>query len=94
MNTFKNKSNGHTEQISMVTFLWAFLFGPFYFVFKGIWRHAVISFFAAIFTVGISAFIYPFFAKGIVRNHYLQNGWTAVKSVKRARPKGFELGRV
>ena len=79
MKKFKNKSNGDVEEISGLTWLWAFLFGPFYFAFKGIWRHAVISFFAAILTVSISVFIYPFFAKGIVRNHYLHNGWKAVK---------------
>ena len=79
MNKFKNKSNGHIEEISGVTWLWAFLFGPFYFMFKGIWKHAVISFFAAIFTACISVFIYPFFAKGIVRKNYLHNGWKEVK---------------
>ena len=79
MNKFKNTKNGHIEEISKVTWLWQFLFGTFYFMYKGIWKHAIIAFVLALCTMGISHFIYPFFAKGIVRNYYLHNGWKPVK---------------
>ena len=79
MNKFKNKANGHTEQISGLTWLWALLFGSIYFAVKGVWKHAVVSFILALCTMGISLLIYPFFAKGMMRNYYLHNGWKAVK---------------
>ena len=80
---FKNPANGHVEAPNYI-FLWAFLFGFFYFAVKGIWPHAVI-----VLVVGVAAgaasagiglwvfwFVYAFFAKGIVRNSYLKrDGW-------------------
>ena len=32
---------------------------------------------AAIVTGGLSWLVYPFFAKGIMRTHYLRKGWMA-----------------
>lgn len=49
-----------------LTWLWCFLFGPLFFLSKGIWLHAALSFIAASCTFGLSIFIYPFFARGIV----------------------------
>lgn len=72
---FQNPSNGYVEE-SSVPILWAFLFGCFYFAYKGIWSHAAIALVAAIFTSGLSWLIYPFFARGIVKSHYLRMGWT------------------
>ena len=79
MNKFKNKANGHIEEISPISWLWAFLFGSIYWAVKGIWKHAVVSLVLALCTFGISLFIYPFFTKSILRNYYLHNGWKAVK---------------
>lgn len=75
--TFKNKNN-YTET-SKVPFLGCLIFGFLYFAYKGIWRHALISFVLAILTGGLAWLVYPFFASGIVRNNYLRNGWEEVE---------------
>ncbi|MNS25888.1 hypothetical protein D3C72_577930 [compost metagenome] len=69
-----NPSNGYTLEVGMPG-LWCFLFGCFYFMAKGIWTHAVISLFAACCTFGLSWLVYPFFARGIVIDHYRKQGW-------------------
>lgn len=74
---FENK-NGHIEETSN-EWIWCLLFGALYFVYKGIWIHAIISFALAWFTFGISWLIYPFFAKDIVLNNYSKNGWVEIK---------------
>lgn len=114
---FRNTHNGYEEGAS-VPFLWTLLFGALYFIYKGIWRHAIffiqwnaILMTLALFIAGGAAIatqmalragatgvadrpesagatvaitlvafvlpflIYPFFAGGIVRRHYLRNGW-------------------
>ena len=52
-----------------------FFFGFFYFAVKGVWTHAVVGAVLAFITVGISWFIYPAFAQGILRRHLLETGW-------------------
>ena len=76
---FKNALNGYIEEISPYAWLWVLLFGCFYFVIKGVWRHALVSFLCALFTGGISWLIYPFFASSIMRKHYLREGWVEIK---------------
>lgn len=71
---FENPANGYVEEVSDA-WLWVLLFGSFYFVVKGVWTQALLSFILAIFTLGSSWLIYPFFAAGIMRNHYLRRGW-------------------
>jgi len=56
-------------------FLWSFLFGPFYFAFRGNWDWFMISICLGIITVGISPFIIPFFARKINRTHLLRKGF-------------------
>lgn len=75
---FENPTNGYRENVSSLTWLWALIFGAFFFAYKGIWRHFVIGIIAGILTAGISWFIYPFFAKRIVTNNYLRQGWRSV----------------
>lgn len=75
---FKNK-NGYIEE-SSAPFVWALLFGFIYFIYKGIWKHALISFLLLFFTMGLSWLIYPFFASDIVRNNYLKDGWENMES--------------
>lgn len=72
--TFRQPANNYTVTVKH-PFLWCLLFGVFYFIKHGVWSHAVIAFFAALFTIGISWLIYPFFAKGIIRKAYLSKGW-------------------
>jgi len=76
MATFINPSNGYTQTVKPLTaFAGCLLFGVLYFAYKGVWKHALISFVAAFMTFGISWLIYPFFAYGCVKNAYLERGW-------------------
>jgi len=69
-----------------VPFLRTFLFGFVYFAVKGIWTHAIVSLVLVIalgsWSWGIGGLlvwlIYPFFARSIVRAHYLRRGWVEV----------------
>lgn len=75
---FKNPINDY-EETSSVPFLWCFLFGVFYFIIKGAWAAAILSFIAVMFTGGLAWIVIPFMAKGIVRNAYLRKGWIEVE---------------
>lgn len=74
---FKNPSNGYVEE-SSAPGLWCLLFGCFYFAVKGVWRHFVLGFMLGLFTFGLSWFVYPFFAKDIIRQDYMRRGWVEV----------------
>lgn len=74
---FENPANGYQEEVSL-PWLWALLFGGFYFAVKGIWTHASVGLGLAFLTFGISWVVYPFFASTIVRRHYLRKGWREV----------------
>jgi hypothetical protein len=76
---FKNPQNGYTEGITGAG-IWTLLFGCIYFAIKGVWTHAIAGLILAFMTMGISWLIYPFFASGIMRKHYLRKGWVEVKS--------------
>jgi len=74
----RNPANGYEEEISSLTWLWVFLFGTLYFIYKGIWTHAILSLIAAMFTLGFSWLIYPFFGRKIVILSYAKKGWEPV----------------
>jgi len=82
--TFKNPANGHTETIPGLAWLWTLLFGFIYLAIRGVWTHVVAYVFLAVMTAGISWFIYPFFASGILRNHYLKKGWVEEEEISDA----------
>ncbi len=71
---FRNPSNGYVEKVSGFAWFWVLLFGCIYFAVKGVWTHAVAGFILAFMTVGVSWLIYPLFASGIMRKHYLRKG--------------------
>lgn len=77
---FKNPSNGYIEEVSDNVGWIVLFFGPFYFAVKGVWTHCAASLIIAFCTGGISWLIYPFFAKSIMENHYLKNGWKNVRA--------------
>jgi hypothetical protein len=74
---FRNPVNNYVEEIS-IPWLWTLLFGPIYFAIKGIWTHFIAGILLGILTCGISWLFYPFFAKGIIRKHYLRKGWIEI----------------
>ena len=76
---FKNPSNNYVEKVSSkFSWLWCFLLGPIYWIYKGIWRHAIIHFILAIITAGGVSLVYPFFTYKIIRNHFNKIGWVKV----------------
>ncbi len=76
MATFINPQNGYTQSVSQTgAFFGCLLFGVLYFAYKGVWRHALISFAAVFLTFGISWLVYPFIAYRCVEQSYLERGW-------------------
>jgi len=76
---FKNPQNSYMEEVSNFCILWTALFGPIYFLFRGVFHHALISFFLAVLTWGLSNVIYAFAAPSILENHYMRKGWERVE---------------
>lgn len=74
MSTFINPTNGHEEKVRFA-FLWALLFGPFYFGYKGAWFMAFLTLVLSLATGGLALLLMPFFAKGSVEKQYLRKGW-------------------
>ena len=78
---FQHPHSGHViKAVGNFPWLWTLLFGPFYFGYKGHVGHAILAFIAAFCTVGISMFIYPFFASGIVTRGFIEKGWREVRA--------------
>tara|TARA_B100000886_G_C20161534_1_gene382276 strand:- start:201 stop:440 length:240 start_codon:yes stop_codon:yes gene_type:complete len=76
---FKNPHNGYIEDSATpLSWLWVLLFGPLYWVVRGVWSHAIAHFILALFTFGIAHLIYPFFTYSILRKSYLKKGWIEV----------------
>lgn len=75
---FRNPTNDYVEKATTRwTWLWALLFGPFYFLYKGIWSHAIINFiFWPLIVVWIG---YAIFASDLVKKSYRQRGWIQVR---------------
>lgn len=71
---FRNPANGYEVDVGS-PFVWAFLFGVFYFAYKGVWIHAIIGLALAFMTFGLSWIVYPFFARKVIVQHYLNKGW-------------------
>lgn len=76
--TFLNPANNYTEKTDGFIFLWYLLFGPLYFLYKGMYGWAVISLISAVFTYGFSHFFLCFFAPMLVDGHYRKSGWIEV----------------
>jgi hypothetical protein len=70
----RNPLTGETKVIGPA-FLWCLLFGTIYFLYHGAMKQAAISIVVVLFTGGLAWLVYPFFARGILKNHYLLSGW-------------------
>lgn len=74
---FQHPDSDYTEKsASFFSWLWVLLFGPLYWVIRGVWRHAVAHLILVVITAGIAHFVYPFFTYAILEKHYLKQGWT------------------
>lgn len=78
------QDNGHAERVAYLAPLWTFLFGPFYFAYKGVWRHAVLGFCLGFVTLGVSWLVYPFFARGIIKRQYGRDGFMTKGAARKA----------
>ena len=79
MKYFENQTNGNIEMsTTRFSWLWCFLFGAFYFLFKRNWRHVFLYILFAVFTLGISMLIYPLFVRKINNAKYLRSGWMPI----------------
>ena len=76
--TFRNPATQETLDIAHC-WAWALLFGVFYFLYRRVWAHALISAIAAMVTYGVAWLIYPFFAREVMRKHLVAQGWIAVQ---------------
>jgi hypothetical protein len=85
---FRNPENGYVETKS-VPWLWAFLFGGFYFIVSGIWAPSIIWLFLAALLYAVMGppatilmlfvgFVFAGFAPGLVKNSYLRKGWAEI----------------
>jgi hypothetical protein len=88
---FENPQNGYKEEVSRLTWLWCFLFGGFYLMYKGLWAHVFIFFGVivglAIITGGPGAMVAPILwiayaitTPGILKSKYLRMGWKLVET--------------
>ncbi|MBF0308085.1 MAG: sel1 repeat family protein [Magnetococcales bacterium] len=73
--TFINPANGYKEKISRFTWLWTLLFAPIFFVIKGYWGHALISFLLFTPSFGMSAILYSLVSRSILVSGYRRKGW-------------------
>lgn len=80
MMAFRNPANGYVEQVRHPG-LWTLLFGPVYFLVRGVWVHAILALLLIGPTVFLSWLIYPFFARSILRTHYLRRGWVETTNI-------------
>jgi hypothetical protein len=78
--TFRDPVSGHMAVIKRSSTFWlTFLFGCFYLGYKGAWMWAGIALVAALFTYGLSWFVFPFFAYRIIVDSYRRAGWTELQ---------------
>lgn len=80
------RAPGYTEQVTgVLSWLWALLFGPLYFLVKGAWGHAVVYFIIASTVLAIAPplivflwFGYAFATYGIIQKQDFRKGWVKV----------------
>jgi hypothetical protein len=71
---FQNPANNYVETVSGAWW-WSFLFGPLFFLVKGMWIHVILWIVLVVITCGFSWLIYPLFTNSIVSNDYMRRGW-------------------
>lgn len=83
---FQNPSNGYIEMAtSRWTWLWALLFGPFFFLYKGAWVEVIVYLLTPFvpsdnLLISISAYLlvwigYAFAARSLLNLRYHRRGW-------------------
>jgi len=79
MAVFEHPINSHRVRVGTLgPFIGSLLFGSLYFLYKGSYKHAILSAIVAIITCGVGWLIYPFFAPRIIRNMWLEKGYRQI----------------
>lgn len=88
--TFKNPSNGYTEEVGTGSSAGVFFFGAIYLAIKGLWMHVFIWLLVVgiptvasggpvvIFALPIVSICYALTIQGILRSDYLRRGWKEI----------------
>jgi hypothetical protein len=101
--TFKNPSNGYTEEVNSTTaFLGALLLGPIYFALRGIWGVAIFLFILnalsfliiQLFLIAIPLhIIMAMTATSMIKTKYLRMGWIN-EDLSQAAKNSDDLGNL
>lgn len=85
---FVNPANGRVEEIPGMVFIGSLMFGPLFYLLRGIWPHGVgfllltaILFYiggGAILVLAIVWLLYAISAREIIRNDMMRRGWIEV----------------
>jgi len=87
MARYRNPANGHTESVTPLSLVGAFLFGPIWYAVQGLWAHAVIQVLAIIVFSGFFLFwplivvvwlLYTVLAPWLLVRAFLRRGWQRV----------------
>ncbi|MGF1612355.1 MAG: DUF2628 domain-containing protein [Gammaproteobacteria bacterium] len=89
--TFHNKQTDVTIVAREYPWLWALLFGPFYFMLHGIWTHVAIWLGTALITGLLSGLVYPFFARSVLMSHYTKLGYKVTMTGAPVEPERKQL---
>lgn len=89
--SYQHPFNDYIEDTSVFTYLWATMFGPLWYAYKGMWFWALviacISFYLILMTEGAwYAFIASYFLSGILSRlladvHYQRHGWKRLQGI-------------
>ena len=79
---FRNPANGQIDDFGDTVWPQVLVLGPIYFASKGMWSHAILAGVMAFMSAFLTwFFVYPFFAKMIIRSHYAKKGWTDISDL-------------
>lgn len=87
MARFRNPANGHTEGVTLLSVVGAFLFGPIWYAVQGLWAHAGIQLLAIVLLSGFFLFwpllvvvwlLYTALAPWLLARSFLRRGWQKV----------------
>ena len=78
---FIDPNNANKEYYaSNMSWLWTILFGPLFFLYKGMWLHFIIFLPISIATFGFASLLVALFANKMVYNFYIKKGYNEVDS--------------
>jgi hypothetical protein len=75
METYTNPLTNHEVEVDNGYCWGCFFFGALWYVYKGVWRWAVISFVVVMATWGVAWLFFPFFANGHYKSDLLMRGY-------------------